>query len=85
MRKDRRARGAERKIVDSSGWMKPDGALPMRACIIKDQSDTGVRIIVNPALPVAEIFQIILSGENTPRRCRLQWRHGNLIGASFVT
>ena len=59
-----------------------------RACILKDASDDGARLIMQSSiegLPLKEFFLLLSSSGLAYRRCELAWVNGDQIGAHFLT
>jgi hypothetical protein len=56
-----------------------------RACVLKDISDIGARLIVaSPIGPFKEFFLLLSSSGLAYRRCELAWVNGNQVGVKFV-
>jgi hypothetical protein len=56
---------------------------PSRDCLIVNMSESGVRLHSETALPDA--FTLVISEATRPRRsCRVVWRLGLEIGATFT-
>ena len=59
-----------------------------RACILKDVSQTGARLIMESSiegLPLKEFFLLLSSSGLAYRRCELAWVNGEEIGVNFLT
>jgi hypothetical protein len=59
-----------------------------RACLLKDVSESGARLIVESSiegLSLKEFFLLLSSSGLAYRRCELAWVNGDQIGANFIT
>ena len=59
-----------------------------RACILKDVSESGARLIVESSiegLSLKEFFLLLSSSGLAYRRCELAWVNGDQIGVNFIT
>jgi hypothetical protein len=59
-----------------------------RACILKDVSQTGARLIMESSiegLALKECFLLLSSSGLAYRRCELDWVNGEEIGVNFLT
>jgi hypothetical protein len=61
-------------------YLDPDGV--GMECMLEDISEGGVCLHVND-IPVRKIFVLQLSPQ-VRRLCRVQWRAGDRLGASFI-
>jgi hypothetical protein len=82
-------RGSER-VVFSKGFdvnmMAIDGTW-RRACILKDVSQSGARLIMQDTierLNLKEFFLVLSSSGLAYRRCELAWVNGDEIGVKFL-
>jgi hypothetical protein len=55
---------------------------PRLDCIIVDISETGARLVVDPAIDLPDDFLLMLS-RNVSRRCKLIWREDRKVGVRF--
>ena len=58
-----------------------------RACILKDVSQTGARLIMDSSiqgLSLKEFFLLLSSSGLAYRRCQLAWVNGDQIGVNFL-
>ena len=78
-------RRTPRQAVNRAAQIKTDNGASRCDCIVTDISAGGVRLHVVD-FDVPDDFVLILSGEGIAREsvCRVVWRFGNEIGASFV-
>jgi hypothetical protein len=76
-------RKAVRHRFNRYARIQAEMAGPSRDCLIVDMSDGGVRLHSETALPDA--FTLVIAGAVRPRRsCRMVWRLGCEIGATFT-
>lgn len=59
-------------------------AVTILDCVVRDFSETGVRLEMVNTAAVPNEFMLRLAGVATPRLCRLAWRRTDSVGASFV-
>ena len=59
------------------------GAAPAVDCIIRNMSDTGALLVVNP-VGIPEEFALIIKPEMRKRPCQIIWRSADKIGIRFV-
>lgn len=60
------------------------GADQVLPCAILDVSDSGARLAPQEPEAVPDRFDLLLSGNGTPRRdCRVIWRDGGQVGVTF--
>ena len=81
---------ADDRVVFSKGFdanmMAIDGTW-RRACILKDVSQSGARLIMLDTiegLPLKEFFLLLSSSGLAYRRCELAWVNGDEIGVNFL-
>lgn len=83
-KRDARRVAFERPIP--ANMMAIDGTW-RRACIVKDVSDTGAKLIVEASvqgLPLKEFFLVLSSTSLAYRRCELAWVNGEELGVTFL-
>jgi hypothetical protein len=78
------------RVVFSKGFdvnmMAIDGTW-RRACILKDVSQSGARLIMQDGiegLHLKEFFLVLSSSGLAYRRCELAWVNGDEIGVNFI-
>jgi len=78
-------RRTPRQAVNRAAQIKTGNGASPHACMITDISAGGVRLQVED-FDVPDDFVLVLSGEGIAREspCRVVWRFGNEIGASFI-
>ena len=52
-------------------------------CTVRNLSDTGAAIEVATPLGIPDTFNLLVSGDPAPRRCRVAWRADKRIGVAF--
>jgi hypothetical protein len=81
MRQEKRKDRRRTMHYTASIVLGDNGGLP---CAILDVSDSGARLELEVPAAVPDRFQLVLSGNGTPRRdCRVIWRDGKLVGVTF--
>jgi hypothetical protein len=55
----------------------------VRACCVRDVTNQGAGLYLNDLTMVPAEFGISFDNFRTMRRCRLIWRDGDFVGASF--
>ena len=88
MATEQRRRGE--RVVFQKGFaahmMAIDGTW-RRACILKDVSEDGAKLIMESSiegLPLKEFFLLLSSSGLAYRRCELAWVNGDQIGVNFI-
>lgn len=83
-------RRANQRVVFQKGFdahmMAIDG-IWRRACILKDVSEDGARLIMKTSiegLSLKEFFLLLSSSGLAYRRCELAWVNGDEIGVHFL-
>ncbi|HXW49923.1 MAG TPA: PilZ domain-containing protein [Xanthobacteraceae bacterium] len=70
-----------REVVNRPAKLREGEAAAVRACMIRDFSESGVRLYIPGGL-TSDQFTLI---DRAPLSCRVVWRLGELIGARFDT
>jgi len=74
-----------RRAHNVHAWVKAQGSFARRRCRIIDISSSGVRLTVDRAAELGDVFNLTLDGGNAQgHRVRVRWRHGNEIGGEFI-
>ena len=74
------------KKASNSHMMAIDGTW-RRACLLKDISESGARLIMEGSikgLSLKEFFLLLSSSGLAYRRCELAWVNGDQIGVNFL-
>lgn len=82
-RRSKDQRKATRRKSDASGFIRPDGGFAVRPCTVVDLSDSGVKIALDQAQSVPNVFTFLTSRNGAGRRARVKWRNGSQLGAEF--
>lgn len=77
-RSSRRAKSFLRGIVYVS---RKQGGL---ACLIRDLSDKGARILFSDTVTLPDTFDLYIPQRDQTWRAKVRWRHGDEIGLAFV-
>lgn len=59
------------------------GTAPAFDCVIRNMSDTGALLVVNP-VGIPDEFTLVIKPEMRKRACRVAWRSADKIGVRFV-
>lgn len=59
------------------------GTAPSFECTIRNMSDAGALLMVNPA-GIPDEFTLVIKPEMIKRPCRVAWRSADKIGVSFI-
>ncbi len=78
----REKRKSVRRRVHSRAALAPSEQAPRQDCIVYDMSQTGARILIDPATELPPEFLLLLS-RNVTRRCKLVWRKEREAGVRF--
>jgi hypothetical protein len=77
-------RSTPRNAFNRFARIQSDASGPTRDCLIVNMSEESVRLHSDIAEMLTE-FTLVLSDSSRPRRtCRVQWRIGFEVGASFT-
>jgi hypothetical protein len=70
------ARGTSRDVVRRIGWLARIKGEQVRECTVWDESDTGMRLVVNWPEEVPDTFYVYTQLDSASRRhCRVVWRN----------
>lgn len=78
----REQRKSARRKIGCRALMAVNERAPRLDCIIVDISETGARLVVDPAIDLPDDFLLMLS-RNVSRRCKLIWREDRKVGVRF--
>jgi hypothetical protein len=79
------SRKASRTGVRRIGWLSRVKGEQVRECVVWDESDTGMRLVVTMPDEIPDTFYIYTSLDSASRRhCRVAWRSDTQIGIEFV-
>jgi hypothetical protein len=78
---ERRAVG--RTTINRDVLMYFSGQDGVHACCVRDVTNQGAGLRLNGLIMVPSEFGISFDNFRTMRRCRLIWRDGDFVGASF--
>ena len=59
------------------------GTAPAFDCTIRNMSNTGALLVVNP-VGIPDEFTLVIKPEMVKRSCRVAWRAADKIGVRFV-
>jgi hypothetical protein len=78
-------RKAARTVARRIGWFTRAKGEQIRECVVWDESDTGMRLMVNAPDEIPETFYVYPTLDSASRRhCRVIWRTGRQIGVEFL-
>jgi hypothetical protein len=79
------SRKAARTAVRRIGWLTRARGEQIRECMVWDESDTGMRLIVDAPNEIPDTFYVYPTLDSTSRRrCRVIWRAEHHIGVEFL-
>jgi hypothetical protein len=79
------ARATSRTTVRRIGWLSRIKGEQVRECTVWDESDTGMRLVVNRAEEIPDTFYVYTRLDSASRRhCRVVWRTDQQIGVEFL-
>jgi hypothetical protein len=79
------SRRAARTAVQRIGWLTRARGEQIRECMVWDESDTGMRLVVDAPNEIPDIFYVYPTLDSTSRRrCRVIWRAEKQIGVEFL-
>jgi hypothetical protein len=73
------SRKAARTTVRRIGWLTRARGEQIRECMVWDESDTGMRLIVDAPNEIPDTFYVYPT-----LRCRVIWRAEKQIGVEFL-
>jgi len=80
------SRNASRTTVRRVGWLSRVKGEQVRECVVWDESDTGMRLVVSTPDEIPDTFYVYPSLDSSSRRrCRVIWRSEMQIGVEFVS
>ncbi len=79
------SRRTSRAAVRRIGWLSRMRGEQVRECLVWDESETGMRIVVNAPDEIPDTFYVYTSLDSASRRqCRAIWRSDGQIGVEFL-
>jgi hypothetical protein len=79
------SRRAVRTAVRRIGWLTRARGEQIRECMVWDESDTGMRLVVDAPNEIPDTFYVYPTLDSTSRRrCRVIWRAEKQIGVEFL-
>ena len=82
---DSESRAAPRKRMLKGGIVAFSARHATLPCVVRDLSDSGVRLQVEQASSVPDTFELLIDLDGFEARCSVVWRRAREIGACFVT
>jgi hypothetical protein len=82
-RPDVERRAVGRTTINRDVLMYFSGQDGVHACCVRDVTNQGAGLRLNGLTMVPSEFGISFDNFRTMRRCRLIWRDGDFVGASF--
>jgi hypothetical protein len=77
-------RKASRTRVRRIGWLSRVKGEQVRECTVWDESDTGMRLVVDTPDEIPDSFYLYPTLDFASRRhCRVVWRSENQMGVEF--
>jgi hypothetical protein len=77
-------RKSPRKKTLKGGIIVFPNGISTIACKIRDQSETGVLIVIEPGSTIPDEFTLLIAGDDRKFPCNVAWRKPGRIGARFV-
>jgi hypothetical protein len=79
------SRKAARTAVRRIGWLTRARGEQIRECTVWDESDTGMRLVVDAPDEIPDTFYVYPTLDSSSRRhCRVIWRADRQIGIEFL-
>ena len=67
------------------GWLTRARGEQIRECLVWDESDTGMRLVVDAPDDIPDTFYVYPTLDSSSRRhCRVIWRADRQIGIEFL-
>ncbi len=80
---DDERRDSTRKDADEYALTLLQGSENAIACVVKDISDTGARIMISADCFVPKLFKLCIPERDVIAECEYVWREGDEIGLRF--
>ena len=78
-------RASDRTPCNRGALLHIAGLNHLFSLTVRDASDRGVGMRLHASLPLLPVeFMVSEDGFRTAQQCRLIWREGNFVGATFV-
>lgn len=84
-RPDLERRAVARTTINRDVLMYFPGQDGVHPCCVRDVTNQGAGLRLNGLNILPSEFGISFDNFRTMRRCRLIWRNGNFVGASFLS
>ena len=84
VRRPKEQRKAARRKAGAQAFIRLEGGFAVRPCAVIDLSESGVKIAIDEAKSVPNIFTFLTSRNAVGRRATVKWRRGSQIGAEFL-
>lgn len=81
MNERRSARRVKSFLSGSIYVSRKQGAL---ACLIRDLSEKGARIVFSNTVTLPDMFDLYIPQRDQTLRAKVRWRHGDEIGIAFI-
>ncbi|QLP97965.1 MAG: PilZ domain-containing protein [Rhodoblastus sp.] len=78
------SRATERQRIFIAGRLTFAGGVMSVACNVRDLSDHGARVAVDPGTTLPSRMTLEIASRNLTREVELRWRHGDVAGVEFL-
>jgi hypothetical protein len=77
-------RTSRRKVVEDARIIDKKGEWSLLNCTVRDISEGGAKLQIDPELEIPTCFDLLLIKEMTIIPVRIRWRRRNFMGVQFV-
>jgi|SoiMetStandDraft_2_1073263.scaffolds.fasta_scaffold428407_2 hypothetical protein len=79
-----RRRSARRTVVENAWIIDKKGGWSLVDCTVRDLSDGGAKLQIDPALEIPTHFDLLLGNELEIIPVCIKWRRRNFVGVEFA-
>jgi hypothetical protein len=79
-----RRRSPRRTVVENAWIIDKKGGWSLIDCTVRDLSEGGVKLQIDPALDIPSHFDLLFGNELEIIPVRIRWRRRNFMGVEFA-
>jgi hypothetical protein len=83
-RKAENRRSSRRIVVEDARIISKRGGWSLTNCTVRDISEGGVKLQIDPSLEIPTNFDLMLVNEMVIMPVRIRWRRRNFMGLQFA-
>lgn len=77
-------RSSRRTVVEDARIINKRGGWSLTNCTVRDISEGGAKIQIDPSLEIPTYFDLLLVNELVIMPVRIRWRRRNFMGVQFA-